>query len=370
MKKVIYIVKSDLHIYPPCLAQIRMLKKAGVDVAVWFGSCNKRVCDIFKAEQIPYVCLGDKRGKYKGKLDVINNWLNFRKVVLRSIYENRKNDPDTVYWFGTAESVMPLVGSLRNIHYALTSLELLDDNKTKNFLFSKVTDNAKFIVACEETRAYFMRYMYGLEELPYIMPNKPYEMTISRNCPPSIPETQAAIEMIRGKKFIIYQGVVKSRDYMLMLANALKEQDTDYYFVLMGLDPENIFPDIKREYDKSLFIENIPAPYHLEVTSYARIGFLFYDGDSSLNRAFCAPNKIYEYSGLGIPQLANDVPGLKNTVGRYGVGECVSLSVENLKAAIQKIDASYAICADNSRKLYEDTDNQKVMAQIIHKHLT
>ena len=31
MKKVIYIVKSELHIYPPCIAQIRMLKKNGVD---------------------------------------------------------------------------------------------------------------------------------------------------------------------------------------------------------------------------------------------------------------------------------------------------------------------------------------------------
>lgn len=30
MKKVIYIVKSELHIYPPCIAQIRMLKKRTV----------------------------------------------------------------------------------------------------------------------------------------------------------------------------------------------------------------------------------------------------------------------------------------------------------------------------------------------------
>lgn len=36
MKKVIYIVKSELHIYPPCIAQIRMLKKNGVDVEVWY----------------------------------------------------------------------------------------------------------------------------------------------------------------------------------------------------------------------------------------------------------------------------------------------------------------------------------------------
>lgn len=51
MKKVIYIVKSELHIYPPCIAQIRMLKKNGVDVEVWYGSCAKQLLAIFDAEK-------------------------------------------------------------------------------------------------------------------------------------------------------------------------------------------------------------------------------------------------------------------------------------------------------------------------------
>lgn len=97
------------------------------------------------------------------------------------------------------------------------------------------------------------------------------------------------------------------------MARAIRDSGTGYYFVLMGLDPENIFADIKKEYDKSIFIKNIPAPYHLEVTSYAAIGFVFYDDRNSLNRAFCAPNKIYEYSGLRIPAIGNEVPGLVNT---------------------------------------------------------
>ena len=52
MKKVIYIVKSELHIYPPCIAQIRMLKKNGVDVEVWYGSCAKQLLAIFDAENM------------------------------------------------------------------------------------------------------------------------------------------------------------------------------------------------------------------------------------------------------------------------------------------------------------------------------
>ena len=67
MKKVIYIVKSELHIYPPCIAQIRMLKKNGVDVEVWYGSCAKQLLAIFDAENIPYVDLHEQRGKLPHK---------------------------------------------------------------------------------------------------------------------------------------------------------------------------------------------------------------------------------------------------------------------------------------------------------------
>ena len=63
MKKVIYIVKSELHIYPPCIAQIRILKKCGVDVEVWYGSCDKQLLTIFDSENVPYVDLREQRGK-------------------------------------------------------------------------------------------------------------------------------------------------------------------------------------------------------------------------------------------------------------------------------------------------------------------
>lgn len=45
-----------------------------------------------------------------------------------------KDASQTLFWFGTAETAMPMVGKLKGYNYALTSLELLDDNKTKNRL--------------------------------------------------------------------------------------------------------------------------------------------------------------------------------------------------------------------------------------------
>ena len=37
-RKVIYIVKSNLHYYPPCMAQIQMLDDLGIETEVWYGS--------------------------------------------------------------------------------------------------------------------------------------------------------------------------------------------------------------------------------------------------------------------------------------------------------------------------------------------
>lgn len=368
MKKVVYIVKSDLHIYPPCIAQIRMLKSNGVNVEVWYGSCDKQLLTIFDAEKIPYVDLHEQRGKFKGKLDKFNNWYQFGNSVKKRM-ASMNDVSDTLFWFGTAETAMPLVGKLNGYNYALTSLELLDDNKTKNKLFSKLTGDAKFIVCCETTRAFIMRYWYGFKKLPYVMPNKPYDFNDKRCKTPSIEATQKAIDLIKDKNFIIYQGILKSRDYMLEMAKAIRDSGTGYYFVLMGLDPENIYEDICKEYDKCIFIKNIPAPYHLEITSYAAIGFVFYDDRNSLNRAFCAPNKIYEYSGLRIPAIGNDVPGLVNTIGASKAGVCTKMKKDELKHAINEIEENYETFADNAYKFYQRTDNEALMKTIIEENL-
>lgn len=125
---------------------------------------------------------------------------------------------------------------------------------------------------------------------------------------------------------------------------------------------------IKKEYDKSIFIKNIPAPYHLEVTSYAAIGFVFYDDRNSLNRAFCAPNKIYEYSGLRIPAIGNEVPGLVNTIGAAKAGVCVPMKNDALMRAIRDIEENYDLYAKNAYDFYQGTDNEALMRRIIEEN--
>ena len=69
---------------------------------------------------------------------------------------------------------------------------------------------------------------------------------------------------------------------------------------------------------------------------------------------YCAPNKIWEYSGFSIPMLANDVPGLKYTVEMYKAGLCVNTNDENeIRNAILQISSKYDEFSYNAERLYE-----------------
>ena len=57
------------------------------------------------------------------------------------------------------------------------------------------------------------------------------------------------------------------------------------------------------------------------MTSHAYIGAVTYTR-TSFNHLFCAPNKIWEYSGAAVPMISDDLPGLQ-VVAAGGAGVCV-----------------------------------------------
>lgn len=361
-KKIIYIVKSDLAYYPPCMSHICMLDDLGVDVEVWFGSSKQTAIDILEERNIPYSELVDPRGKLPGKFDKLNNWFSFRRSVKSKL---KTVDPDSaLLWFGTAETSMPMVGALEGYRYIATALELNDDNRTKRRLMGRVCKGAVAVTACEETRAYIMRSWWQLPHLPYVFPNKPYGWELHKNLPLTCDETKRVIADMNGRDFIIYQGILHEEPYVAEIAKALKAMDGKYPLVLMGIDNAGMAPRIKSIYENTYYYESIPAPKHLEVTSRAHIGVVFYKADI-LNEAFCAPNKIYEYSSFGMPMLANNIPGLTNTVGAAGCAECVPLTAEQVVAAIKRIDANYESYSSAAQRFFNATDNMKTMSELL-----
>src|SRR5690606_7709514 len=212
---------------------------------------------------------------------------------------------NTVLWFGTADSAIALTGKYKQIKYVLSVLELYDKYPFYLKGLSRIIGGASAVIACEDTRARIMKVWWDLPTLPYVLPNKPYAHPKEIEKSANSPELEKAISQIRNQKVILYQGIISADRDLSTLAHALNEAESDYLLVLMGKTFYNGVEKIKSIYNKTLYLGYFPAPQHLNITKYATIGVANYD-DTSLNNLFCAPNKIYEYTGFGIPVLGSN----------------------------------------------------------------
>lgn len=362
-KSVYYIVKSNLHYYPPCMSQIKMLQDEGANVIVLYGSSEPVAIEELNKRGIECIKLDDPRGKYKGIFDKANNWLTFRATLAKFLKKiDRESD---LLWFGNAESLLPMIGVIEKYSYAITYLELLDHKKNRIKFLRNISQHAKAVITCEETRSYLMQYWFGLKNLPYTIPNKPYDIKVAKNAPITTDKGKYVIQKLAGHKYLIYQGIFQNVEYLEIVATVLRDCYPDIYFVMMGIDKRGVFSKINKIYTNTINIDYIPSPLHLEITSNAYIGLLFYNPDS-LNKAFCAPNKIFEYSCFGLPIIGNDIPGLKNTIGIAGAGICTEFSYGKIKEAIGTIVNNYDKFSDNSFRFYKSVDNTVTINKIIN----
>ena len=114
-------------------------------------------------------------------------------------------------------------------------------------------------------------------------------------------------------------------------------------------------------------------PSHLHFLEYAYIGLLPYVTNyksvviSPLNILYCAPNKIYEYAGYGVPMIGTDVLGLKQPFEKYNIGVCCKdLSPQTVAKKIAYVDLHHETMRKNCRKFYDDTDLDLIVNEIIN----
>lgn len=360
--KIIYIVRTMLHLYPPCLSQIMMLRDLGEQVLVIYGDCDSKTVALLKNADVETVSLDIKRFKnpITGKIQSYTEYSKKVKFLLKKYY----CEWDLV-WYGTADSCFALGNEYKKYPFVLNVLELYDENKMYRNGVGWVIKDAKAVISCEQTRADIMKMWWNLPTRPFVMPNKPYKLPEISNHG-SIEETQKMISQIVGKKTFLYQGIIAVDRDLGLLAKAFQKIDReDLYLVLMGKELTDGVKKLEEIYPRTIYLGYVAAPYHLEVTRNAFIGVAYYQG-SCLNNLFCAPNKIYEYSGVGVPILCNDLPGLRNTVGLYKAGECVDFDdMESLCNTILKMVDQRDQYAKNSEKMYHVVNNVETITSIL-----
>lgn len=361
-RNVLYLIVQPVHTRPPCMMEICTLKDWGIDVSVLTTDCSKEAMELLQEKGISVEFIQYKKHPVK-LIQKAWNYVNYKKTF-GSFFRKYWTD-HSVLWIGTEQTAVKFWRYIKNIHPRIINALEFYEQEWYQTSMPDICRTSEVTTACEPSRAQYMIDWWQLEKPPYILRNKPYEHPQTRFMEGSTPELREAIEKIRGKKTIVYQGAITGDRDLSLLAKALKKMDSDYYLVLSGKNDDHGAEKLAEIYEKTIFLGNLPAPLHLEVTSHAGICVAFYK-DNCINNRYCAPNKIYEYAGFGIPMLCNPIPGLTETVGRSGAGECVDFQdADALIQAIQKINDHYEIYAKASKKFFDDTDNTETLQKII-----
>lgn len=361
--KVFYFIRS-LEGVPSCMYNIQMLKEAGYNVIPVTGRSTESLNKYFIENNMLYF-----DGKAEQKMNRISNLLsltmNYRKIAKLAM---KKCNDDDIVILGTADSAIAAGRIYNHTKYVLSLKELYERPIYYQIFLKRLSKKASGIICCERNRARIIKFRWGLDKLPYVISNKPFYHPEKRKLEPTCEKTYDAIKLLKDKSVIVYQARhIHFTDELINLAKGLKNTDKKYTLVLMGtVDNKEDIKKINDIYPDTVWTGHIPAPLHMEVTSYATIGVAVYE-ESSLNNLFCAPNKIFEYAGYGTPTLCNDVPGLVETIGMWRAGECVNWSnPARITEAVNNISNNYKDYSRRALEFFMSEDNLKVIKKMIY----
>ncbi|KIO68303.1 hypothetical protein B4065_1652 [Caldibacillus thermoamylovorans] len=367
--KVVHILPVDK--YPPVLSIIHSLKDLGHDVQLITTNISektKRFCDGLN------ITVTNIDSKYNLKANIFIKFLEMfriRKCIWN--YVDRDFDDNSLIWI--FDNSLKFVGKkILTKPYVVHFFELYDQLKYHKKIpffkinLRKVCENAKRVIHCEQNRAFISMARLKLENLPIVIPNKPYyDITFKRNSEiTSSKEVRSLIEKLKDKKIILYQGILTLERPLEEFIKAVDKLGDDYAFVVLS-SGENIYRGLNSK--NYYFIPFISPPYHLEVTSHAYIGVLSYyptykEISSPLNALYCAPNKLFEYSMFGIPMIGNNIPGLNQPFEKFNCGMTVKeVKEEHIIKAIRNIEKKYCQMSANSMELYNSVDLNKIISE-------
>lgn len=290
-----------------------------------------------------------------GFLGKARKYLKFRRFV-RDIIGDGVKEGDVV-WLGSLDTALALRmgGGLNGGLLVLQLHELYDTYPVRLKLIRGIAKRAKVVVTPELNRAAILKVWLGLREFPMVIPNKPYWHPRSRFLEPSTYAIRDVIDKhwVEGKKVIIYQGHVGSDRGLLPLAHCMKSL-TEYELWIVGPD-HGCVAELLSISSNIKYLGYFPAPLHLEITSYARIGVMSYDA-VNLNNVFCAPNKIWEYAGFGIPSLSNNAPSLVQVFEANMCGVSVEFDSAGILDGVRRIERHIQMYEAAAYKYFDSVD--------------
>lgn len=369
--KYILIQVGPIAKYPPALTVLQDMNDLGIEVILITNQIDKNTKKICMQRNIKYIEVLSEFPENVSPLIKFKRMLSLRKRFWKEI--NKIYDKNTILWVSSDAAIMHLGAKLLKTNYILHMYEL-----GQNIIYyskipflkidtSKYAKNALAVIQAEYNRSHIAKTWWNLKELPFVLPNKPYNSGVAKNSSIKDEYARSVIEKLSGKKIILYQGITSEERPLDKIIKAVDKLGDEYAFVLMSSE-ENVYSHLN--ISNYYFIPFVKPPDHLEITSNAYIGVLSYtptsNGYSKLNALFCAPNKIYEYASFGIPMIGNDIPGLTFPFEKYNIGvNFSSFEEKEIIETIEKVQKNYDELSTNTKSFYVDADTKKIITEII-----
>lgn len=278
-------------------------------------------------------------------------------------------DESSLLWVVNEMTVL-LAGSrfLKNRTYAFTIYEL-HEKTFKNRNIEKAAKHAQVTIVPEYCRAHIMKARYGLKSDPIVLPNK----TEIKQAERLSEKANEAIERLKTLRAggcipVLYMGGVNRERPLEPILEAIKE-DPKFKLVIMGRESVYL-RELTAQYDGCFdYLGAFVPPEHIQIAAHAGIGLLMYvsiNQTQGLNAIFCAPNKIYEYTGQGLPVIGNDIPGLRFPIEVNGIGKVADFAnKESVKTALEAIYADYEEYSRRAKEFNKKTDANQIIQSVL-----
>ena len=374
--KIFVVYVGEIEHCPPALSVVQVLGDLNHDtILCTIGKKNNAIFNSLRKKNIRIKSIGDD---YKSDISLWSKFgrmFNIRKRLFQII--DKEYDDNSIIWVLSEGSLKHLGDKIMNYRYILHLLELhegiyyVSHSSLLKMNYKRIARMASVVVEAEYNRAHITKAWWGLDKLPIVLPNKPYNtINIKKNAEiTSSKEVKELMDNLSDKKIILYQGNISKERPLQEYVKAVAELGDEYAFVMM-INGNNPYPELK--FSNFYVINFINPPLHLEITSRAYIGILSYtpikNDYSILNTLYCAPNKIWEYSQFGVPMISNDLPALREMFMEYNNGICLeNLKKSSIKKAIQDISKNYDLYSKESLRLFDSVDIKEIVKYILEK---
>lgn len=380
--KVVIFQCHPLDMLPPLISIMRILRVLNVDIYYVGITKTDTAVKALMELGVDYSLYGWSIVSFREhpfirlwqKLTAFVRPFLFRRWAWKEI-GNVANDCDNVVLWTQSMNSASILGNRALIfgNRHIVSLYDLGDEYGKDlcgFDMARLYESAT-LVECEYNRAHILMAEKRLGRIPFVLPNKPYGHPRLRNLQIEDCTVEDIVRSWGNRKVFLYQGALASdRGELLDVLEWLCDSFPDLVVAVMG-NKNAIVDKLSARHSNFSYVPFVAPPHHLEVTSHAHIGIAIYKGTaahglSPLNAVYCAPNKIFEYSGFGMPMLCNDIPGLRYTVGESDAGICVeTINRESVVAAARMLIDKYEEYSKNAIAFFESVDTVQIVKDIL-----